>query len=194
MSLVMRRHSSTLVGSLAFTLALASPVRISRAQESFDAKSAAHLRDAFLTDMDSVHSKVVALAAAIPEDKYSWRPAPGVRSVSEVLGHQACEWYFYLPQSVGGKPPADFGAPRVTLARVEKISGKQAMLDEMSKAWTHGRSQLAIADVSTLTGKYKPWGVTLDHAAFDMTGDQHEHLGQLIAYARANGVKPPWSK
>jgi hypothetical protein len=25
-------------------------------------------------------------------------------------------------------------------------------------------------------------------------GDQHEHLGQSIAYARTNGVVPPWSK
>jgi uncharacterized damage-inducible protein DinB len=24
--------------------------------------------------------------------------------------------------------------------------------------------------------------------------DQHEHLGQSIAYARSNGVVPPWSK
>jgi hypothetical protein len=45
-----------------------------------------------------------------------------------------------------------------------------------------------------LTGKYKPWGMTLDQAAFGMTGDQHEHLGQLIAYARSVGVTPPWSK
>ncbi len=50
------------------------------------------------------------------------------------------------------------------------------------------------ADASHLTGSYKPWGTTLDNAALLMAGDLHEHLGQLIAYARVNGVKPPWSK
>ncbi|MEO7711628.1 MAG: hypothetical protein ABIV10_01765 [Gemmatimonadaceae bacterium] len=49
-------------------------------------------------------------------------------------------------------------------------------------------------DAATLTGRYAPWKVTLVEAAFGMTGDMHEHLGQLIAYARSNGVKPPWSK
>jgi ABC-type enterochelin transport system permease subunit len=64
---------------------LATPTRALFAQDVLDPKSAAHLRDQFLTDMDTVHSKVIALAMAIPEEKYSWRPSPGVRSVSEVL-------------------------------------------------------------------------------------------------------------
>ena len=187
-----RRTSLLLAGALA--LALGVPARIASAQATLDTTAAAQLRDSYLADMDSVHAKVMSLAAAIPADKYAWRPGPGVRSVSEVLGHLAGEWYFFMPQSVGGKPPADFGAPRAALEKLEKIDGKPAMLDELNKAWTYGRGQLAGADPSTLTGSYKPWGMPLDRAAFGMTGDQHEHLGQLIAYARANGVKPPWSK
>lgn len=184
-----------LAGAIAATLAASSRAALAQDGAIFDAKAAAHLRDQFLTDMDTVHSKVMALAVAIPEDKYSWRPAPGVRSVSEVLGHMAAEWYFWLPQSIGAKPHADFAAsPRESLPRLEKIAGKQAMLDEMNKAWAYGRAQLAGADPATLTGNYKPWGVSLARAALGMAGDQHEHLGQLIAYARANGVKPPWSK
>lgn len=180
--------------SLVFALAIVAPHHAARAQAAFDARTAALLRDQYLSDMDSVHAKVIALATAIPEDKYSWRPQAGVRSVGEVLGHLAGEWYFYLPQSVAANPPADFGNPRESLPKIEKIAGKQAMLDELNKAWTYGRAQLAGADAAQLTGKYKPWGVSLPEAAFGMSGDQHEHLGQLIAYARANGVKPPWSK
>jgi hypothetical protein len=117
-----------------------------------------------------------------------------VRSVGEVLGHLAGEWSFYLPQSVAKNPPADFGPPEPALMKIEKIAGKQAMLDQLNKSWTYGRAQLAATDPAQLTGKYKPWGVSLAQASFGMAGDQHEHLGQLIAYARANGVKPPWSK
>lgn len=173
---------------------LATPTRALFAQDVLDAKSAAHLRDQFLTDMDTLHSKVMALAMAIPEEKYSWRPSAGVRSVSEVLGHLAGEWYYYLPQSIGANPHADYTSPQEALPRLEKVTGKQAMLDQLNKSWAYGRAQLAAADPSKLTGTYKPWNVPFARAAFGMTGDQHEHLGQLIAYARANGVKPPWSK
>jgi hypothetical protein len=95
----------------ALTLA---PVRVATAQDAFDAKAAGHLREQYLADMDSVHAKFIALAKAIPAEKYSWRPGAGVRSVSEVLMHIVGEWYFYGPRSVGGKEPADFGAPKTS--------------------------------------------------------------------------------
>ena len=164
------------------------------APAAFDARSAAHLRDAYLADLDTVHAKIVALAEAIPEDKYAWRPEAGVRSVSEVLMHVVGEWYFYTPRSVAQNAPADFGAPRETLPKLEKITAKRQVLDELGKSWAHCKAQVAAADPAQLTGSYKPWGIPLDYAAFSMDGDLHEHLGQLIAYARSVGVKPPWSK
>ena len=153
-----------------------------------------HLRDQYIVDLDTLHAKIVALAIAIPEEKYSWRPMPNVRSISEVLMHVATEWYYWMPRSVGGTEPADFGPPRETTQKLEAISRKSEVLDQLAKSWAHGRAQVASVDAATLTGKYKPWNVTLSHAAFNMSGDLHEHLGQLIAYARSVGVKPPWSK
>ena len=191
---LMRRHPIALVLSLIAATAIVTPVRAAFAQDAMDAKSATFLRQQYLMDMDSLHAKVMALATAIPEDKYSWRPQAGVRSVGEVLGHFAGEWYYYLPQSVAAKPAPGYESPSESLPKLEKVAGKQAMLGELNKSWAYGRAQLAAADPATLTGNYKPWGVSLAQAAFGMTGDQHEHLGQLIAYARANGVKPPWSK
>ncbi len=172
----------------------ALPMRALRAQDVMDAKSAAFVRDRYLADLDSVHVKVMALAAAIPEKAYGWRPAPGVRSISEVLMHFAAEWMYYAPMSVGGKPPADFGKPAETMPRLAKITAKRAVIAELEKGWSHAKGQIAGVDAATLTGRYAPWKVTLVEAAFGMSGDMHEHLGQLIAYARSNGVKPPWSK
>jgi uncharacterized damage-inducible protein DinB len=191
--------------ALATALVLAAIVPLHRASaqamqqsqptaQAFDARSAAHLRDAYLADLDTVHAKIMALAEAIPEDKYAWRPEAGVRSVSEVLMHVVGEWYFYTPRSVAQNAPADFGAPRETLAKLEKTTAKQEVLAELRKSWEHCKTQVAAADPSQLTGSYKPWGIPLDYAAFSMDGDLHEHLGQLIAYARSVGVKPPWSK
>ena len=190
----MRRHPIALVLSLVAATAIITPAHAAFAQDAMDARSATFLRQQYLMDMDSLHAKVMALASAIPEDKYSWRPQAGVRSVGEVLGHFAGEWYYYLPQSVAGKPAPGYESPRESLPKLEKVAGKQAMLDELNTSWAYGRAQLAAADPAVLTGNYKPWGVSLAQAAFGMTGDQHEHLGQLIAYARTNGVKPPWSK
>ena len=189
-----RRQLLFLVIPVAAALAVATPLGTARAQVAFDAKSAAHLRDKYLADLDTVHVKIMALASAIPEDKYGWRPAAGVRSVSEVLMHVASEWYYYAPMSVAGKAPADFGPPKETLPKLEKIRGKREVRDQLTTAWRHCKAQLSSADPARLTGRYEPWNVTFDEAAFTMAGDLHEHLGQLIAYARSVGVKPPWSK
>lgn len=174
---------------------IAAPMQSARAQdEVLSAKSAVHVRDQYIADLDTLHARFVALANAISEDKYGWRPAPGVRSVSEVLMHVAAEWYYYVPQSVGGSSPADFGTPRETLKQLETITKKSDVLAQMARSWSHARAQVSSVDAARLTGKYKPWDVTLVQAAFGMSGDLHEHLGQLIAYARSVGVKPPWSK
>lgn len=181
---------------VAGTIALAGLTPVAaRAQDAFDAKSAAHVRAEFVTDMDTLHAKITALAKAIPADKYNWRPGPGVRSVSEALMHVASEWYYWGPMSMAGKPPADFGDPKTKIASLEKdYTTKDAVLAQLDKSWVHCETQLKSADASTLTGKYKPWNMTVDAAAFGMAGDLHEHLGQLIAYARSVGVKPPWTK
>ena len=189
---------------LLIAVAIATPFGGARAQVaqaaalSFDAKSAAHVRKEFLTDMDTLHSKILALANAIPADKYSWRPAPGVRSVSEVLMHVTGEWYHWAPASMGGKAPAELGANQkdimAKLQELEKTTSKADVIAAMNKSWTHCRAQILAADPAQMTAAYKPWGVTIDAAAFGMAGDLHEHLGQLIAYSRSVGVKPPWSK
>jgi hypothetical protein len=176
------------------TLALA-PLERAGAQDGFDATAAARVRDHYLADLDTVHSKILQLANAIPADKYSWRPAQGVRSISEVFMHVASEWYVYVPMSVAGKPPEDYGNPREKNRSLEKdVTSKSDVIDHLTKAWGHAKNQVATADPAQLTGTYKPFGMTLDGAAFEMAGDLHEHLGQLIAYARSVGVKPPWSK
>ena len=185
-------NSRSLVAAATIALALAAPAR---AQDAFTVTSAGHVRSEFIADMDTLHAKIVALAKAIPADKYNWRPASGARSVSEALMHVAGEWYFWGPSSMAGKPPADFGNPREKLPALEKdVTSKDAVLAELEKSWTHCRGQLETADAARLTGKYQPWNTTVDRAAFGMAGDLHEHLGQLIAYARSVGVAPPWSK
>jgi len=82
---------------------------VARAQEALPPNQAAaiEMRKQFLADLDTLNSKFTALAQAIPADKYSWRPGPGVRSIGEAFMHSASEFYTYAP--------AAFGAPRSPL-------------------------------------------------------------------------------
>ena len=66
--------------------------------------AAVEMRKQYLLDLDTLQTKFLALAEAIPADKYSWRPAPGVRSVGEVFMHVASEYYVYTPLTFGATP------------------------------------------------------------------------------------------
>lgn len=172
------------------------PEHVARAQqpELLDLKSAILIQGEYLVDLTAVHDKLMSLANAIPADKYAFRPNPDVRSVSEVLMHVVGEWYYICPISIGGKPPADFTPPREAMSALEKTTAKADVLDQLNKSWAHCTSVFSSADASKLLGKYEPAKMSLARAALRVAGDQHEHLGQLIAYARSVGVKPEWSK
>ena len=167
---------------------------ISSAQDVLTKPAADLLRREYMADLTTLHDKVVALAQAIPEEKYSWRPAAGVRSVSEALMHVASEWYLWGPHSIGAREAAIVNDGPPAAARLEKITSKTEVLTQLESSWKHMRTALESVDPATLTGTYKPWNQNLPRATLGMAGDLHEHLGQLIAYARSLGVKPPWTK
>ena len=198
-----RRLSSRLPGVLRATavvvaLGVAAPpparAQQQQGQTALDVKSATHVRAEYLADLDTLHAKITELAKAIPAEKYDWRPSADVRTVAQVLMHIASEYYYYTPRSIGGQGPADYGVARDKNAALERVTAKAEVLDHLEKSWAHTKAQFAASDASKLTGSYQPWNMPLDRAAFNMDGDLHEHLGQLIAYARSVGVKPPWTK
>ena len=183
---------STLLALAAF--ASLAPTRFMAAQQDvLDVKAAEHIRSEYLAELGTIHLKILALAAAIPADKYSWRPGKEARSISEVLMHVATEWYYLIPLSIGDKPHE--GTPRPDSENpLEKITAKSDVLEQLNKSWAYADSSLGHVPAAKLITKDGPPNMSLARAALRATGDQHEHLGQLIAYARSIGVKPPWSK
>ena len=142
----------------------------------------------FLRDLDDVQKKIMDLAAAVPADKYDWRPAPGVRSISEVYMHIAGGNYV-LASFVGVKPPGyDTGS-------LETITDKPRVLDELKKSFANLRAAALSASDADLDKTVKMFGNDItERAAFlNALTHLHEHLGQSIAYARVNGVVPPWT-
>jgi len=185
--------SRATIAALSILFAARAGAQQQQGSAALDVKSATHLRAEYLADLDTLHEKITQLAKAIPADKYAWRPSPDVRSVAQVLMHVASEFYYYTPRSIGGQGPADYGPAQAKNAALEKITAKAEVLDHLDKSWAHTKAQFAASDPAKLTGSYQPWNMPLDRAAFSMDGDLHEHLGQLIAYARSVGVKPPWT-
>ena len=180
------------------SLALASLVLVglpssARAQD-MTKESVASLKASFIADLDTLHTKFLGLAQAFPQDKYTWRPMDGVRSVSEVLMLAAMEGYSFIPTSFGAKA-ADLGS-REEAAKLRTLTDKAQIIEHLNKGFAHAKKELEALDPATLTAKRKVMGQ--DRSAADVAlfigGDLHEHLGQMIAYARMNHIVPPWSK
>src|SRR5689334_2272922 len=175
---------------------LAVPHHALRAQEVPNRESAIEVRKQFLADLDTLQSKFLALAEAFPANKYSWRPAPNVRSVGEAFMHVASEFYVYAPMAYGAQRSPVIPRGQDSFKKFESMSTKDDALKHLQEGFAYAKEQINAPDASQLTGSRKLFGG--DHniveTSFVMTDDLHEHLGQLIAYARMNGVTPPWSK
>jgi DinB family protein len=176
---------------IAAVIGAASPAR---AQDVITKESATAIKASFLADLDNLHTKFLGLANAFPQDKYTWRPMDGVRSVSEVLMLAAMEGYSFIPNGFGGKA-ADLGS-REEAGKLRTLSDKAMVIDHLNKGFAHATKELESIDAATLTGKKKLFGQdrSLPDIVLFIGGDLHEHLGQLIAYARTNHIVPPWSK
>jgi hypothetical protein len=166
------------------------------AQNVPDRASAVEYRKQFLTDLDTLQSKVVALANAVPADKYSWRPAEGVRSFGEVFMHIASEHYIFTPMSFGAPRSPVIPRGQDEFKKFEANSSKDSVLKYLNDGFAYTKASLAAIPDDSLVGQRKLFGrdFTVMETGIGMTADLHEHLGQLIAYARMNGITPPWSK
>jgi uncharacterized damage-inducible protein DinB len=141
----------------------------------------------FFTNLDDVQEKIIDLAESIPAEKYGWRPAPEVRSVSEVFMHVAGGNYF-LTTFLGKEPPKMNGD-------IEKVITKKAdVIAELKRSFDHLRNAANAA--SDLDKPVKMLGsqTTQRGVLVTILSHLHEHLGQSVAYARMNGVVPPWSR
>jgi uncharacterized damage-inducible protein DinB len=196
-----------LIGStavLALTFALALPVlaqdkAVGKAEpKKADAKPSASataatgsgVKAAALHSLEDAQKKLVALAEAMPADKYTWHPE-GARTVGEVFNHVAGA-NFFIPTLLGVKMPAGVD-PRT----FDKDAGDKAKtVETLKKSFDHviaAINSVPEADLGKSVKIFDHDGTYLD-VIFIIVSHAHEHLGQSIAYARSNGVVPPWSQ
>jgi len=137
-----------------------------------------------------VSKQLIELAEATPAEKYSWRPAPGVRSVSEVYMH-IVDANFYLLSIIGPKIPADYNDDMV-----RTVTSKPEVIAWLKRSLEAVKTAHAAVTPKDLKRKVKigDRDATVDGMYLRIIVHANEHMGQLVAYARMTGVMPPWSK
>lgn len=182
------RTERTLIAAVILIAALIAPglVAVAAAQEGEDAPTG--FRAELLGDLERLESKLVGLAEAVPAEKYDWRPAEGIRSVSETYMHVAGACYGILG-AIGVEKPE--GTPD----ELEKITTKEDVVAQLTAAFAHLKKTIAETPDSELTNPVELFGMKMNvRSVFYLLATHgHEHLGQSIAYARSIGVVPPWS-
>lgn len=152
-----------------------------------------------IKDIDGVQTKIVGLAKAMPPASYEWRPGKDVRSTGQVFMHVAADNYF-MPAAMGTNPPAETGISakdyKTTIAFEQKKVTPEQIVAELEKSFAFLKSSMANTPDAKLDAPLEVFGqkTTLRSLWVMTTTHLHEHLGQLIAYARSNNVTPPWSK
>lgn len=182
----------------ATTLGLATLVARAEAKKPAVAPAAAPraFQNDFVGLLDDVQKKVLSLEDAVPQDKFTWRPAPGVRSIAEAYLHIAFGNYTFTRTATGKEPPASSGWEM----NVPKWDGQTTDRAEIKKilqqSFDHVRATVKDVADADLDKKVSFFGHDMTERAvlMGLIGHLNEHLGQEVAYARANGVVPPWSR
>src|ERR1700731_4468807 len=143
-----------------------------------------------LADLQGVQKKFVDLANAVPADKLTWRPSADSRSFAEVFLHVAGERYGILGL-MGVAPPPGFDGKTFEKSTTDRAQ----IVAELNKSWEFSKKNIngmSNADFAKLLPKLGPQANAGD-VIYILVADAHEHLGQLVAYARENGIVPPWT-
>jgi uncharacterized damage-inducible protein DinB len=146
----------------------------------------AGLQAALANDAGTLSDKFTGLARVM-SGRYDWKPAPGVRSVADVFNLIVKE-NGLLAGVLSGAP--NTGAPPAPITDPEQVQeALRASYVSLQEAITGLSDNDLLATVKLFGRDWKK-----HEAVLYILEDQHEHLGQSIAYARSNGVVPPWSK
>jgi uncharacterized damage-inducible protein DinB len=150
-----------------------------------------------LLPFTGLQEHVLALAKAVPEEKYSWRPGPGVRSFQEVFLHIAYGNQLLL--NIANNAPS-MEALKKQIEENTKGEGavvsKDRVIQMLTESFATVKEALDTARAAALNRNADFFGTATTRRGLFTVVDTHiaEHMGQLIAYARVNGIVPPWSQ
>lgn len=161
-----------------------APQAADKTAPSYDMKAQAAL------DLQQLQTKFTGLAEAIPAEKYSWRPAEGVRSIGELFLHVSAAG-FNFPKLLGAPAVPGFEAKGFEKSTTDKAK----VIDWLNKSFAYAIASvqgMSNADFAKLLPKLGP-DANQGDVVYLMVVHAHEHLGQSISYSRSVGIVPPWT-
>ncbi len=177
----------------AFTLGLgcSSRAQDKPTEKAPTATTASGPKEEFLEEIAYYEQRYVSLAEAIPAEKYTWKPGEGVRSIGDVYDHIVAANYG-IARALGTAPPAGLDFKAIAALATDKAKTVQALKD----SFAHFKQAIAALNDADADKAQKMFGrqTTLRGSFIMITGHFGEHLGQSIAYARMNGITPPWTE
>jgi uncharacterized damage-inducible protein DinB len=175
-----------------FALSLILPSGVVFAQE----QELTGFRAEFIGQVEFVKGRLMSLAEAVPQEKYNWRPDEGVRSVAEVYLHTVGANYYLIGQA-GHEVPKDLADKLNPQVWDKMTTNKDEIAKTMERAFTDLTATAKKITEEDLEKTVKVFGtmeMSMRNFMISMLNHHHEHLGQSIAYARSNGIVPPWSQ
>ncbi|HLY16612.1 MAG TPA: DinB family protein [Bryobacteraceae bacterium] len=191
--------------ALLLALALA-PLIVSAQEKTAPGDKVSPARQELLDPFLGAAGECLALAKAVPEEKYTWRPMEEVRSFGEVFVHMAGSTLLFCSYA-GMKAPAGpahdlaaiymkrgFEMPEIFAAE-RAIKTKAQTVEIMDQAFHLAREMVRQMPDSDLEKRVDFFGRNITERALLIRLGDHlsEHLGQAIAYARISHIVPPWS-
>ena len=176
--------------------ALAICMSLVAAGTAVRAEDATGFRAELIGQVGYVQQQVLDLENAIPDGKFTWRPNKDVRSISEVYSHIAFGNYMLLKMVGVALPEGISAAAPEDETKWEKAStDKKVIGDQLVKSFDFVKSSIGKMSDASLENKVDFFGqkMTTRNVLLSLLSHIHEHLGQSIAYARMQGVVPPWT-
>ncbi|UCD24190.1 MAG: DinB family protein, partial [Gemmatimonadota bacterium] len=151
----------------------------------------ADLRDDLLGHFGRSSRKMEQLSQAVPAELYTWSPGEGVMSIARVYMHIARYNYMYLEENLGIAAPAGVDWPNF-----ESITDKESVVELLAQSIEHVKQSVGSMSEADLTRETTLYGRQVAGWAVlvQLVAHMNEHVGQSIAYARMNGIVPPWSR
>ena len=143
-----------------------------------------------------IQEQVLQLEEAVPQNKFNWRPGPGVRSIAEAYLHIAFGNYGLTKAATGKEPPADAGWEMNPAKWDKKTTDKAEIKKILEQSFAHVHEVVGSLPDADLDKMVSFFGheMTVRSVLIILVGHVNEHLGQEVAYARTNKIVPPWSK
>lgn len=182
-------ESVRLLSTLTLLLVAEIPPILGQTARSSATSESYGFRQRAVIELKGVQQEIVSRAQAMPAEKYTWRPAEGVRSVGEVYLHMAGANFGLT--AIAGAP----ASPGFKFQGYEKsTTDKAQIIEQLNRSFDYAEKSISnMSDADLLKPLKFQEFTSVGDIVFHIVAHAHEHLGQSIAYARMIGVVPPWT-